>query len=60
MFGQDASRTKENNMTDVMGIVETIAEKMLTIKGQELTVVNINGSAPVMMIAAGAGQPVVS
>ena len=57
MFGQDSSAAKENTMTDVAGTVEVIAEKTLTIKGQELSVVNINGSTPVM-ITAGASQPV--
>ncbi|MFZ2189087.1 MAG: hypothetical protein WAV73_06015 [Candidatus Moraniibacteriota bacterium] len=58
MFGQDAAKDNKNARVDVSGSVEAIAEKTLTIKTpQELTVVNINGTTPVI-ITLGADQPI--
>jgi uncharacterized protein YneF (UPF0154 family) len=57
MFAQDTTDANKKATTDVTGIVEVIAEKTLTIKGQESIVVNIDGATPVL-ITAGAGQPI--
>ncbi|MEI6588196.1 MAG: hypothetical protein WCO05_04595 [Candidatus Moraniibacteriota bacterium] len=57
MFGQEATKVNENARVDVSGSVEVIAEKTLTIKTpKESTVVNINGSTPVI-ITTSTDQP---
>ena len=51
---------QETNLTNVTGSVAVIGEKTMTVKNQgeeKSTVVNINGSTPVM-IANGKAQPV--
>jgi hypothetical protein len=58
LFGQSAEESKISG-ADITGSVEIIAEKTLTVKNsQELVVVNINGSTPVMLIVGNA-SPVV-
>ncbi len=58
LFGQNAGESKES-VAIITGSVEIIAEKTLTVKNpQESMVVNINGATPVMLMV-GSASPVV-